>query len=103
MILFSSREQRNSFIRSKYEMKRHAIMTCADKAELKQELYQAVATQDIYALLQVYAEGGDLMSNLPSEVHALEITGYRISKLGCSSLLWSPKAGIIFYRNGLHM
>ncbi|KAF6018038.1 hypothetical protein EB796_023651 [Bugula neritina] len=63
----SPREQRNSYIRTKYESKRYAIKTCADKEELQQELYQAVNTCDIYALLQVYAEQVDLLTSLPTE------------------------------------
>lgn len=62
------REQRASYIRTKYEARRYAIKTCADTEELKQELYQAVATSDIYALLQVFAERVDLLTPLPGEV-----------------------------------
>jgi len=62
------REQRNNFIRTKYETRRYAIRTCADSDELKEELLSAVQTHDIYGLLQVYAEGLDLLSSLPGDV-----------------------------------
>ncbi|XP_067937067.1 arf-GAP with SH3 domain, ANK repeat and PH domain-containing protein 2-like [Watersipora subatra] len=63
----STREERASYIRNKYEAKRYAFKTCADTEELKQELYQAITSSDISALLQVFAEGVDLLTPLPIE------------------------------------
>ncbi|KAK6167781.1 hypothetical protein SNE40_021731 [Patella caerulea] len=61
----SPMEEKRDFIRSKYEQHRFAIITCTDKEELKQDLKQAILSKDIFALLQVYAEGLDLMTTLP--------------------------------------
>ena len=72
-IFIEFREQRATYIRTKYEARRYAIKTCADTDELKQELYQAVSDTDIYSLLQVFAEGVDLLTTLPGEVGHLKL------------------------------
>ena len=65
---FYYRDLRNSYIRTKYQLRRYAIRTCADEQELREELFQAVESCDIHALLQVWAEGIDLMTAIPGEV-----------------------------------
>lgn len=74
LIILFCREQRNTYIRTKYESRRYAIRTCADEQELREELYQAVETCDIHALLQVWAEGIDLMTSIPGEVSTVNST-----------------------------
>ncbi|KAL5013645.1 hypothetical protein ScPMuIL_007915, partial [Solemya velum] len=61
----SPMDDRREYIKAKYEQHRYAIITCTDKEELKQDLKQAVLSRDIFAMLQVHAEGLDLMSVLP--------------------------------------
>ncbi|XP_060068133.1 arfGAP with SH3 domain, ANK repeat and PH domain-containing protein-like [Ylistrum balloti] len=61
----SPMEERLNFIKSKYGEHKYAIITCTYKDDLKQDLKQAILTHDINALLQVYAEGLDLMADLP--------------------------------------
>ncbi|ESO83203.1 hypothetical protein LOTGIDRAFT_179801 [Lottia gigantea] len=61
----SPMSDKRDFIRAKYEQHRYAIITCPVKEELKQDLKQAILSKDIFALLQVYAEGLDLMTTLP--------------------------------------
>ncbi|XP_033727336.1 arf-GAP with SH3 domain, ANK repeat and PH domain-containing protein 2-like isoform X2 [Pecten maximus] len=63
--LSSPMEERSNFIKSKYGEHKYAIITCTYKDDLKQDLKQAILTHDINALLQVYAEGLDLMTDLP--------------------------------------
>lgn len=62
----SSMDERNLFIRSKYMHKKFIIRTCASEAELLNDMEQAVQYKDIYFLLQVWAEGANLSSPLPS-------------------------------------
>lgn len=61
----SGMSERREFIKAKYEQHKYAIQTCTDKEELKQDLQQAITSKDIFALLQVHAEGLELMSTLP--------------------------------------
>ncbi|CAL1536476.1 unnamed protein product [Lymnaea stagnalis] len=61
----SHMNERRDFIKAKYEQHKFAIITCADKEELKQDLKQAIQLKDLLALLQVYAEGLDLSTLLP--------------------------------------
>ena len=68
MELLCRREQRKTFIRAKYEKRKYAIVTCSDIEDRRQDLKAAILTQDIFALLQVYAEGIDFMQPLPDMV-----------------------------------
>ncbi|KAK3088884.1 hypothetical protein FSP39_024982 [Pinctada imbricata] len=61
----SQMAEREQYIFSKYEQHKYAIITSTDRDELGQDLKQAVLQTDMMALLQVYAEGMDLMSVLP--------------------------------------
>lgn len=61
----SPMEERLNFIKAKYAEHKYAIITCTYQDDLKQDLKQAILTHDINALLQVYAEGLDLMTDLP--------------------------------------
>uniref|UniRef100_A0A8C6WR68 ArfGAP with SH3 domain, ankyrin repeat and PH domain 2a n=1 Tax=Neogobius melanostomus TaxID=47308 RepID=A0A8C6WR68_9GOBI len=56
---------RKDFIVAKYTEKRFALRKCPDAVSRLQALCEAVKTRDILALLQVYAEGVDLMESIP--------------------------------------
>ncbi|XP_029635615.1 arf-GAP with SH3 domain, ANK repeat and PH domain-containing protein 2 isoform X4 [Octopus sinensis] len=62
----SGMNKRREFIKAKYEQHKYVIQTCTDKEDLKQELQQAIASKDVFALLQVHAEGLELMTTLPN-------------------------------------
>ncbi|KAJ8321871.1 hypothetical protein KUTeg_000342 [Tegillarca granosa] len=66
----SPMNEREQFIKAKYEQHKFAIITCTDHEDLKQDLKQAIVTRDLSALFQVYAEGIDLMSVLPDMLMA---------------------------------
>jgi len=63
-----ARDEKKAFIRSKYESRRYAIVTCADVEDRRQDLKQAILSRDIQALIQVFAEGIDFMQPLPDMV-----------------------------------
>uniref|UniRef100_A0A4W6FXC3 ArfGAP with SH3 domain, ankyrin repeat and PH domain 2b n=1 Tax=Lates calcarifer TaxID=8187 RepID=A0A4W6FXC3_LATCA len=56
---------RKDYITAKYTEKRFARRRCADAASRLQVLYEAVRNRDILSLIQVYAEGVDLMEAIP--------------------------------------
>ncbi|GAB0092607.1 SH3 domain [Sergentomyia squamirostris] len=62
----STMEERYDFIRAKYVAKRYVMRTCADDRDLKADLEQAIINGDLSLLLQVWAEGADFTSVLPS-------------------------------------
>ena len=62
------REEREEFIKAKYVHHKFVIQTCSDVEEQQQDLQTAIQTRDIQAILQVYAEGLDLMTVLPEAV-----------------------------------
>ena len=51
--------------------RKFAIVTCTSDEDRKLDLKQAIVTKDIYALLQVYAEGVDFTEPLPDMVSSL--------------------------------
>lgn len=61
----SSMDDRKTFIRSKYQLKKFAIATCSSEEDRLSDLKQAIISNDIFALIQVYAEGCDLVQTLP--------------------------------------
>ncbi|CAJ1077783.1 arf-GAP with SH3 domain%2C ANK repeat and PH domain-containing protein 2b [Xyrichtys novacula] len=65
----SDMQMRKDYITAKYTEKRFAQRLCADAASRLQTLYEAVKNRDIMSLIQVYAEGVDLMeaSTQPNE------------------------------------
>ena len=65
---FCFRAEKKAFIRAKYEKHRHAIVTCTNLEDRRQDLKQAILSRDIFALLQVFAEGIDFMESLPDMV-----------------------------------
>lgn len=71
MSLFSvlSRQTRKDFITAKYTEKRFVRRLSADGESRLQRLYEAVRNRDILSLIQVYAEGAELMEShsQPSE------------------------------------
>ncbi|XP_049605348.1 arf-GAP with SH3 domain, ANK repeat and PH domain-containing protein 1 isoform X3 [Syngnathus scovelli] len=56
---------RKEFITAKYVDRKFARKTCSSAAAKMVELYEAVRTRDLLALVQVYAEGVELMEPLP--------------------------------------
>ncbi|XP_062266951.1 arf-GAP with SH3 domain, ANK repeat and PH domain-containing protein 2b [Platichthys flesus] len=61
----SDMQTRKDYITAKYTEKRFARRLCADAESRLQALYEAVRSRDILSLLQVYAEGVDLMDAIP--------------------------------------
>uniref|UniRef100_A0A4W5MQQ2 ArfGAP with SH3 domain, ankyrin repeat and PH domain 2a n=1 Tax=Hucho hucho TaxID=62062 RepID=A0A4W5MQQ2_9TELE len=58
---------RKDFITAKYTEKRFARRKCPDGASKLHTLCDAVKARDIFSLIQVYAEGVDLMEPIPLE------------------------------------
>ncbi|XP_053084052.1 arf-GAP with SH3 domain, ANK repeat and PH domain-containing protein 1 isoform X2 [Pangasianodon hypophthalmus] len=56
---------RKEFINAKYVDHKFARKTCSSAAEKLSDLYDAVRSRDLLALIQVYAEGVELMEPLP--------------------------------------
>uniref|UniRef100_UPI003AAE13EB arf-GAP with SH3 domain, ANK repeat and PH domain-containing protein 2-like n=1 Tax=Centroberyx gerrardi TaxID=166262 RepID=UPI003AAE13EB len=61
----SDMQMRKDYITAKYTEKRFAQRRCADAASRLQVLYESVKTRDILSLIQVYAEGAELMEPIP--------------------------------------
>lgn len=63
------RQTRKDYITAKYTEKRFAERICDNAASRLRLLYEAVRDRDILSLIQVYAEGVDLMeaSKQPNE------------------------------------
>ncbi|KAM9339376.1 arf-GAP with SH3 domain, ANK repeat and PH domain-containing protein 2b [Symphorus nematophorus] len=61
----SDMQMRKDYITAKYTEKRFAQRLCPDAASRLQLLYEAVRNRDILSLIQVYAEGVDLMEASP--------------------------------------
>uniref|UniRef100_A0A669BIF1 Arf-GAP with SH3 domain, ANK repeat and PH domain-containing protein 3 n=1 Tax=Oreochromis niloticus TaxID=8128 RepID=A0A669BIF1_ORENI len=57
----SDMQMRKDYITAKYTEKRFARRKCTDAASRLRALYEAVRNRDILSLIQVYAEGVDLM------------------------------------------
>lgn len=66
---YCCREERYEYIRAKYVDKKFALQTCADERDLQSDLEHAVNNKNLYHLLQVFAEGVDLGSPLPTSVY----------------------------------
>ncbi|XP_075873347.1 arf-GAP with SH3 domain, ANK repeat and PH domain-containing protein 2b isoform X2 [Nelusetta ayraudi] len=61
----SDMQTRKDFITAKYTEKRFVRQRCADGEPRLQRLYEAVRNRDVLSLIQVYAEGADLMEARP--------------------------------------
>ncbi|XP_019641582.1 PREDICTED: arf-GAP with SH3 domain, ANK repeat and PH domain-containing protein 1-like isoform X3 [Branchiostoma belcheri] len=61
----STMEERKEFIHEKYVQHKFPMKTCSDNEMMLQDLCQAVLSRDIFALLQVFAEGVDMTAPLP--------------------------------------
>uniref|UniRef100_I3KRE6 ArfGAP with SH3 domain, ankyrin repeat and PH domain 2b n=1 Tax=Oreochromis niloticus TaxID=8128 RepID=I3KRE6_ORENI len=61
----SDMQMRKDYITAKYTEKRFARRKCTDAASRLRALYEAVRNRDILSLIQVYAEGVDLMEAIP--------------------------------------
>lgn len=59
------RQMRKDYITAKYTEKRFARRKCTDAASRLRALYEAIRNRDILSLIQVYAEGVDLMDAIP--------------------------------------
>lgn len=70
------REYRGEYISSKYLQKKY-IERSVEKDDLLHELAEAVESNDIKQLLQVYAEGVDLCAPLPG--YSAEITAIHLA------------------------
>lgn len=62
---FVLRTVRKEFINAKYVDHKYAKKTCTSAAAKMIELFEAIQTRDLLALIQVYAEGVELMEPLP--------------------------------------
>nr|CAD7259111.1 unnamed protein product [Timema shepardi]CAD7569147.1 unnamed protein product [Timema californicum] len=62
----STMEERCEFIRAKYVERKFTLQTCEDERDLLSDLEHAVNNKDLHQLLQVFAEGVDLASALPT-------------------------------------
>lgn len=65
VLVFSPRQARKDFITAKYTEKRFAKKKCPDATSRLHTLCDAVKARDIFSLIQVYAEGVDLMEPIP--------------------------------------
>uniref|UniRef100_A0A4W6FGF4 ArfGAP with SH3 domain, ankyrin repeat and PH domain 2a n=1 Tax=Lates calcarifer TaxID=8187 RepID=A0A4W6FGF4_LATCA len=63
----SDMQARKDFITAKYTEKRFARKKCPDPTSRLHTLCDAVKARDIFSLIQVYAEGVDLMEPIPLE------------------------------------
>lgn len=63
------RQTRKDYITAKYTEKRFAQRKYADATSRQHALREAVKNRDILSLLQVYAEGVDLMEAIPPGQH----------------------------------
>ncbi|RVE56205.1 hypothetical protein OJAV_G00233770 [Oryzias javanicus] len=61
----SDMQTRKEYITAKYTEKRFARRLCASPESRLKALYEAVRNKDVLSLLQVYAEGVDLMEAVP--------------------------------------
>ncbi|KAM9840572.1 arf-GAP with SH3 domain, ANK repeat and PH domain-containing protein 2b [Aulostomus maculatus] len=61
----SDMQTRKDYITAKYTEKRFVRQLCADSASRLPVLYEAVRNRDILSLIQVFAEGVDLMEAVP--------------------------------------
>uniref|UniRef100_A0A671YNR2 ArfGAP with SH3 domain, ankyrin repeat and PH domain 2a n=1 Tax=Sparus aurata TaxID=8175 RepID=A0A671YNR2_SPAAU len=61
----SDMQARKDFITAKYTEKRYARKKCPDSTSRLHTLCDAVKARDIFSLVQVYAEGVDLMEPIP--------------------------------------
>ncbi|XP_052272308.1 arf-GAP with SH3 domain, ANK repeat and PH domain-containing protein 2-like isoform X2 [Dreissena polymorpha] len=58
-------KQREDYIKAKYIDHQYTIKTCSDVRELQSDYQQAIQQKELQAILQVRAEGLDLMTVLP--------------------------------------
>uniref|UniRef100_A0A8C4I825 ArfGAP with SH3 domain, ankyrin repeat and PH domain 2a n=1 Tax=Dicentrarchus labrax TaxID=13489 RepID=A0A8C4I825_DICLA len=72
--LLHTQSARKDFITAKYTEKRFARKKCPDSTSRLHTLCDAVKARDIFSLIQVYAEGVDLMEPIPlANGHCLNI------------------------------
>ncbi|MEQ2164484.1 hypothetical protein GOODEAATRI_007126 [Goodea atripinnis] len=69
---FVFRTVRKEFINAKYVDHKYAKKMCTSAAAKLIELFEAIQTRDLLALIQVYAEGVELMEPLPEAGPAAE-------------------------------
>lgn len=92
---------RKEFINAKYVDHKYARKTCTSAAAKMIELFEAVQSRDLLALIQVYAEGVELMEPLPEvgPVSARPLLMCRINLVDYSSPRQPPLPPLndIFY------
>uniref|UniRef100_A0A8C9ZHZ1 ArfGAP with SH3 domain, ankyrin repeat and PH domain 1 n=1 Tax=Sander lucioperca TaxID=283035 RepID=A0A8C9ZHZ1_SANLU len=66
-IPFSDMTVRKEFINAKYVDHKYARKTCTSASAKMIELFEAVQSRDLLSLIQVYAEGVELMEPIPEE------------------------------------
>lgn len=76
---------RKEFINAKYVDHKYARKTCTSAAAKMIELFEAVQSRDLLALIQVYAEGVELMEPLP-EVGQVSLVCLRKGHMSESNL-----------------
>lgn len=64
-LMSARRQARKDFIVAKYTEKRFARKKCPDATSRLHTLCDAVKARDIFSLVQVFAEGVDLMEPIP--------------------------------------
>lgn len=64
LVLLSCRTVRKEYITAKYVDHRFSRKTCSSSSAKLNELLEAIRSRDLLALIQVYAEGVELMEPL---------------------------------------
>lgn len=70
------RQTRKDYITAKYTEKRFAERLCDDAVSRMQALYEAIRNRDILSLIQVFAEGVDLMEVVPQPKEHVGLADY---------------------------
>lgn len=83
---------RKDYITAKYTEKRFAKRMFSDAGLRLQALYEAVRNRDILSLIQIYAEGVDLMEVLPQKNEHVGSHSSSSCLLGISSSFALPLA-----------
>jgi Arf-GAP/SH3 domain/ANK repeat/PH domain-containing protein len=82
------RTVRKEYITAKYVDHRFSRKTCASSSAKLNELLEAIKSRDLLALIQVYAEGVELMEPLLEPGQVMTQRSERIKKQTVSMLWW---------------
>lgn len=99
---------RKEFINAKYVDHKYARKTCSSAAAKMIELFEAVQSRDLLALIQVYAEGVELMEPLPeagpvSPPCNAPVRPVHTSILAPPTLNFRPQSHIAHYKPHKHL